>query len=632
MSERATRVGYYVHHHGAGHLTRAVEIARHCRHEITGLSSLPRPEGWRGPWIELPRDDIPADPAAPSWPDPDAGGVLHWAPAGPGGYQDRMAVLAGWLTRVRPELLVVDVSVEVALLARLLGVPVAVAAMRGDRTDRAHRAAYDVAGLLLAPWPADSPEPSISAERRAKTVHTGGISRFDDRIAPATEPRPAGATRVVSVLWGRGGGRWAPQQQAQVAAATPGWRWEDAGADGDVWTSLRGADVVVTHAGQNAVAEVAAARRPAVVVALARPHDEQIATVDALAASDLAETSVGLPEAHLWPDLLERAVRRDGDDWSRWSDGHGGARAARAVEAHVAGRRLAERTAVITLVQGRHDHLRGLLAGLAQGTHLPERVVVVALGDPDVAAICAESRLEVDVVDIDVTGDLPLAKARNIGAGRATELGCRTLVFLDVDCIPSPALVGTYAEHVATGETPQIWGGTVAYLPPPDPGGYDLDTLDSLAEPHPARPVPAAGEVLPGEDLRLFWSLSFAMSAADFAALGGFDERYVGYGGEDTDFAMRLDAAGGRLWWVGGASAFHQHHPVEAPPTRHLHDIVRNANLFAERWGWHPMQGWLDGFAAAGLARFDDAERRWHVTESAQIDAPAAALTEAPAP
>ncbi len=40
------------------------------------------------------------------------------------------------------------------------------------------------------------------------------------------------------------------------------------------------------------------------------------------------------------------------------------------------------------------------------------------------------------------------------------------------------------------------------------------------------------------------------------------DTGYVGYGGEETDFAWRLEAAGIPMAWVGGAVAYHQHHAV----------------------------------------------------------------------
>ncbi|MDO5712471.1 MAG: glycosyltransferase, partial [Micrococcales bacterium] len=468
MSTR--HIGYYIHHHGAGHLTRAVQIMRHCRSRVTGLSSLPRPQGWVGPWIELPRDDVPEAPGdlAP-WPDTDAGGVLHWAPLGPGGYRDRMGIVADWLSCHRPDLLVVDVSAEVTLLARLLGVRVAVAAMRGDRTDRAHEASYDVAHLLLAPWPARprrASEPGWPARWMTKTVYTGGISRFDDRIVRPGSAEPERPARrvgdpLVSVLWGRGGGAWTPAQRLDAQEATPGWRWETAGQDRDVWSSMSAADVVISHAGQNAVAEVAAARRPAVVIALPRPHAEQVATARALAAADLAATCVGLPAAREWPGLLEGARHRDGRAWTRWTDGFGGYRAARAIDAAAAGRALAARTAVITLARGRHDHLRGLLRGLAAGTHVPERLIVVALGDPEIAEVCkqvldiSDGAITAECIDLTLDGEqLPLARARNLGAAAAADLGCRTLIFLDVDCIPASTLVDTYASYAGgTGGT-----------------------------------------------------------------------------------------------------------------------------------------------------------------------------------
>ena len=50
-------IGYYVHHHGLGHLMRFRAIAAHLRTPVTGLSSLPRPPAWSGPWLHLERDD-----------------------------------------------------------------------------------------------------------------------------------------------------------------------------------------------------------------------------------------------------------------------------------------------------------------------------------------------------------------------------------------------------------------------------------------------------------------------------------------------------------------------------------------------------------------------------------------------
>ncbi len=43
----------------------------------------------------------------------------------------------------------------------------------------------------------------------------------------------------------------------------------------------------------------------------------------------------------------------------------------------------------------------------------------------------------------------------------------------------------------------------------------------------------------------------------------------------------------------------------------HLDDVLRNGELFRRRWGWWPMQGWLEGFARLGLVRHDPRTDTW---------------------
>ena len=290
--------------------------------------------------------------------------------------------------------------------------------------------------------------------------------------------------------------------------------------------------------------------------------------------------------------------------------------------------RRAARVAVVTIVHGRHTHLERQLWGLRRQSRVPDLQVVVAMDDPEVEPL---ARSQAGPWDVRVAslprreGRLPLAAARNLGVAVAARGGAEQVVLLDVDCIPSPRLVERYAAVLADEHrhrpdadgAPLVLSGEVAYLPPA-PAGRDYRELDlaALAAPHPARPVLAPDEVRPAEDLRLFWSLSFALTVRSWEAIGGFDETYVGYGGEDTDFGQRLGACGGRLLWVGGAAAHHQHHPTSSPPVQHVHDVVANANRFARRWGWWPMEGWLDAFATRGLARRDP-DGTWRVTGDA---------------
>ncbi|MDT5050242.1 MAG: hypothetical protein QOG75_6146 [Mycobacterium sp.] len=265
------------------------------------------------------------------------------------------------------------------------------------------------------------------------------------------------------------------------------------------------------------------------------------------------------------------------------------------------------RTAVITTAHGRAHHLRRQLDGLSRSARRPDMHVIVATDDPAVSDVVAVSGSTAHIVHrVNGPGPLSVASARNIGALTALDHNADLLVFLDVDCIPGRNMLGRYHEAVLDAKhRDALLCGPVTYLPPPhDVDGYPV-TLEHLINPHPARPAPRDGDIIPSTDYELFWSLSFALVASTWRQIGGFCERYRGYGGEDTDFAQTVRAAGVPMRWVGGAHAFHQFHPVSDPPVEHVHDIVRNANIFHQRWGWWPMSNWLKAFEQRGLITRD---------------------------
>ncbi|MDQ6641618.1 MAG: glycosyl transferase [Actinomycetota bacterium] len=325
-------IGYYVHHHGHGHLHRAQAIATHLSGEVTGISSLPAPHGWPGPWLRLDRDDYSPESSAQQ--DPSASGRLHWVPRHDPGLRSRMAAIAQWLDRTAPELVVVDVSVEVVLLVRLHGIPVVSLAVPGIRGDAAHRLGYDVSDAIIGAWPTSARHGSVTGLdedtlRRIRAV--GAISRFP--VADRTRTRP----RTVTALFGSGGNDFPRTWLERAQTCAPDWSWTVLGGPGgwdtDPWPALVSATVVVTHAGQNALAEVAAARRPAVVVPQRRPHNEQDTTADVLAASAHWPVEVLRRDQEPdWPALLDRVAGLDGARWSRWCDGRAAERAARVIE------------------------------------------------------------------------------------------------------------------------------------------------------------------------------------------------------------------------------------------------------------------------------------------------------------
>ncbi|AGZ42931.1 glycosyltransferase family 2 protein [Actinoplanes friuliensis] len=253
-------------------------------------------------------------------------------------------------------------------------------------------------------------------------------------------------------------------------------------------------------------------------------------------------------------------------------------------------------TAVITLCSAsRLDHVRRQQRLLASA---PVRRIIVWL-DADAPPLSEFPGADMVHVPPGQLG-LRLAAGRDRGAERALAAGEDLLVFLDADCLPGPDLLSRY-RAAADAHPGAVLCGPVTYLPEgirPE----NADALPALTAPHPARPAPPDHQnVVAGpDDHRLFWSLSFAVTAQTWRTVGGFDEAYEGYGGEDTDFGFTARARGVPLVWVGGAHAYHQYHPTSAPPWQHLDDILRNGKLFADRWGSWPMEGWLEAFAAAG--------------------------------
>lgn len=343
-------IGWYVHDHGSGHRRRLEAVAAHLRTPVTGMGSGPAAAGVD--WLELPCDT--SDAAAV---DPTAGGALHWAPVGEPGLLGRARAVSAWAEATGCRLLVVDVSVEMLLLGRLLGVPTVAVLQPGDRGDRAHLTGYDTATALLAPWPRRAhgrrsadlvPSPSYAS----RTTWTGGFSDADGR-APAVRPPGCRGRRCVAVVLGRGGHHVSAADVRAAAAATPAWHWHVVGALGaepaatgpgdvhehgwlaDAWPVLSRCDVVVGPPGGGLVGEVAAAGRPFLALPQPRPFGEQEAMARLLRRTGCASVHHGWPAARDWAGVLDRLAASAADAparWRRWSDGLGAQRAARLVD------------------------------------------------------------------------------------------------------------------------------------------------------------------------------------------------------------------------------------------------------------------------------------------------------------
>jgi hypothetical protein len=323
-------IGYYAHHHGSGHVNRAMAIAAELDDDVTILSSAPRPSTWHGGWVSLPLDH-----ASPTI-EPDARGALHFAPVGSAGLALRMAAVSKWLETYRPRAVVVDVSVEIASLVRLHGVRVVVIAQPGRRHDAPHELGYQLADAIIGCWPpsAHPLEAAPSTTERVEAV--GGLSRFE----VSTESRERSPEIVVFTGTGGRGESALTRVVAEARAALPHARWTTLhhANPNTVARALRTYAVVFTHCGQNAVAEVAAARVPAVFVPEQRPFEDQERLGLQLARMDVPALVTSPGEVIPWPSIIADLAADSGARWSTWVDGLAASRAARIIERVAAAR------------------------------------------------------------------------------------------------------------------------------------------------------------------------------------------------------------------------------------------------------------------------------------------------------
>jgi UDP-N-acetylglucosamine--N-acetylmuramyl-(pentapeptide) pyrophosphoryl-undecaprenol N-acetylglucosamine transferase len=313
-------IGWYVHHQGAGHLQRARAVARALDRPCTILGTLAGFDTAGLDTVDLP-DDRPLGDAAFDGRDgaterPEA---LHYAPLNHPGVRARMARIAAWAERAEPALLVVDVSVEVALLARLLSVPTLVVRLAGTRTDRPHLEAFRGAARLLAPFPEALDGAGVPDWVRAKTHYAGFLG------APAQAPTEA--SRDIVVVFGQGGAGGDIPALAAAARSVPDRAWHVLGPVSgsgavpdnlhlhgwvrDVAAHVARAALLVGGGGDGVVALAAAQAKRFLCLPEARAYGEQTEKAAALARLGAAIVHEGWPEASAWPGLIRAGLALD---------------------------------------------------------------------------------------------------------------------------------------------------------------------------------------------------------------------------------------------------------------------------------------------------------------------------------
>ena len=331
-------IAFFVHHQGRGHAQRTMALLERfsddrevivmtaapalfdaCKRDIT-LVALPDMIGARVPTAALHEQPTPS--------------VMHCAPLGVSEMRRTMRTILDTLDAHEAGLFVIDVSAEIALLARAASVPAVQVRMHGKRSDVAHIGAYEACVGMLAPFDERLEQDEYPAFLRRKTFYTGGLSTTQSALPTREQARarlalPADG-RIVVVLTG-GGGAGTPYAPLTVAArACPDTLWlvlgpthreghetdfsnlQELGWVTNVADYLAAADVVIASAGDNTVHEIARAAQRYIVMPEWRYFDEQCMKAQALCRIGAAVSASAWPGDYAgWHDVLRRADALD---------------------------------------------------------------------------------------------------------------------------------------------------------------------------------------------------------------------------------------------------------------------------------------------------------------------------------
>ena len=209
------------------------------------------------------------------------------------------------------------------------------------------------------------------------------------------------------------------------------------------------------------------------------------------------------------------------------------------------------------------ETLAPVLAAL-EGQDWPRELLEVIVVDDGSRPPLArpESTLDLRVVRLEDRG-FGLARARNAGA-RAARHGI--LVFLDADIVAAPGHVAAHARwHHTVADALTL--GFCRSVAAAGVGASDIRRAGPAAlladrpgdPPWNAHHMAGTGELTARRDdlFRAVTGNNLAISRAFFEEVGGFDETFERYGGEDTEFGYRVQACGGLLLPVREAGGWH---------------------------------------------------------------------------
>ena len=326
------RLGYYAHHHGSGHCRQIDKLAAllptEARQQLTVFTSVTS-EAYRFAAIDeaqvvrLPAederaDDVLAGRAGQNW----QPASLHYSPVGNSDIQQRSHKILDTIYQRHIDLMIIDVSVEVAMLCRAASVPYLYVRLPGIRDDVPHLNAFAGALALLAPYPRPLESTKTPEWTSQKTLYLDFINTqqrdaqtYQDFIKHLMQlitdkkalslmlnDKDKDTPTIVSVIKGYGGHQAIDATLPELRQLLPyafiislgpidedKRHYVDIAVDvSDVTPFIEHSDYLLMACGLNAVAQAYDYATPLVVLPDDRPHQEQEVMAEALIAQGRA--------------------------------------------------------------------------------------------------------------------------------------------------------------------------------------------------------------------------------------------------------------------------------------------------------------------------------------------------------
>lgn len=242
-------------------------------------------------------------------------------------------------------------------------------------------------------------------------------------------------------------------------------------------------------------------------------------------------------------------------------------------------------TAIVMTSPGREANLVACLRMLQQQSLQPLEVLVADDGSARGQQLAAVFEKSLNLRYFWRPNDCCVARSRNIGAAAARS---EWLVFLDSDMLLHPGALAAYAtvlrdfpRHVFFGYFGNLRTSLSPSLFLPE---RQVMWCDRRFETY------APEGLIPAYNMARFphewaWSGHFALRRQIYEQVKGFDERFVGWGDEDLDFAFRLIQAGHQVHFFLDAWAEQQVHRRDEP----FHTLATEARRHAYTSNYEPV-------------------------------------------